>query len=770
MTKSQQITYRLTLHGHVQGVGFRPFIKRLADRFSLNGYVINQGGSVEIGLNASLEQVERFMQAIKEQAPPRAKIDHIESQLSARSEVFNDFAILTSKSATARLSAITPDFFCCADCLSELTDPSSRYFRYPFISCTQCGPRYTVQTALPYDRERTTLNTFPLCTACLSSYENPEDRRFHAETTACATCGPEIFFKQKEQVLTAEAALTAAIDCLNQGMIVAIQGIGGYHLCCLADNAAAVARLRQKKRRPDKPLAVLFKDLTQAKAVLALTPVEADWLNDIARPIVLATLKDNAPLAANLAPSLNRLGAFLAYSPLQHLLLAALSKPLVATSGNRSGQPVFFEAEKAESGLAAIADAFLSHNRPILRPADDSVLQIIDEKAAFIRLGRGLTPKVLPLPYPLAAPTFACGSLLKAAPAFAVGQEAVLFPHLGDVDDLNAQQLLQRLSKELPALYGYAPAIFLADAHPDYPLRPWLEEKARDEKISYIFHHHAHASALAQEQPQIQNWLMLTWDGLGFGQAKDDPCQLWGGEFFVGKPGNWQRRASILPLKLLGEAGRDPWRSATALVWQSGGDLSAVQAFIQGDSKLFYHAWQQDFHCHLSSAMGRLFDGVACLLGVRNSASYEGQAAMELEALAEKSFLYQQFLQNLDVAWLGKHAWRRHWQQTADLARLDWRHWWPFSGQAADLAFIFHCTLAMAVKDRLDLLLLNTPIEAVGGSGGVWQNKLLYQMLKVIVEAKNLPFFIPRHTPANDGQIAYGQLVEWSARSGLNTI
>jgi hydrogenase maturation protein HypF len=760
----RQYLHLITLNGHVQGVGFRPFIKRLADHFSLNGYVRNQGGSVEIVINATLAQCEQFIHAIQSQAPPRAVITELHVETAKFEQQFDSFEILVSESATACLSAITPDFFCCADCLRELMDSTSRYFRYPFISCTQCGPRYTVQSALPYDRERTTLRHFPLCVDCLSSYQHPNDRRFHAETTACATCGPQIFFKQKEQVFTAEAALCAAVDRLKQGLIVAIQGIGGYHLCCLADNQAAVARLRQKKHRPDKPLAVLFKDLGQAEKVLDLTPVEAAYLNDIARPIVLARLKNHAPLAANLAPGLHQLGAFLAYSPLQHLLLEALGKPIVATSGNKSGQPVFFRTEAADIGLEAIADAFLSHNRPILRPADDSVLQVIDEKAAFIRLGRGLTPKVLSLPYPVAAPTFACGSLLKAAPALAVGKEAVLFPHLGDIEDLTAQQLLQSLSAELPALYGYVPAVFLADAHPDYPLRPWLERQEKD--VFYIFHHHAHASALAQEQPQIENWLLLTWDGLGFGQDEGDPCQLWGGEFFIGKPGSWQRVASIVPLTLLGEAGRDPWRSAAALAWQSGADLSTVAQYIQGDAKLFYHAWQQNFHCHTSSAIGRLFDGMACLLGMRNTASYEGQAAMELETLAEKSLFYQKFFENPTAYFIEQLTWPRRWQTTVNLHRLDWRGWFPLSGQAADLAFVFHCTLAMAVADVVDLLSANTSIEAVGGSGGVWQNKLLYHLVKVLMEAKNLPFFIPQHTPANDGQIAYGQLVEWSARQG----
>ncbi|MEZ5581646.1 MAG: carbamoyltransferase HypF [Candidatus Competibacteraceae bacterium] len=595
---TEQISQRLRLQGRVQGVGFRPFVYRLAQQFKLTGWVQNRSGEVEIRIQGDRETLTAFQQTLLQEPPPLAQ-PILKLAETVPLEAWDDFVIVASAEDEQPDIHVPPDYFTCVDCLDELRDPSARRYRYPFINCTQCGPRYTLIRALPYDRPNTTLAGFPLCPDCLEEYRNPLDRRFHAQPLACPVCGPQLTFRQGKILFHQEEALAACVATLRAGCIVATKGVGGYHLLCDATNAEAVQRLRARKRRPDKPLAVMFPQqgadgLDVVRQYVVLDSATAHCLSDPMRPIVLATRYPGTALAEELAPGLRELGVFLPYSPLHHLLLSDFTGPLVATSGNLSGEPVITDSEQADVRLDRIADAFLHHNRPIERPADDAVYRLIAGSPRPIRLGRGNAPLELSLPQPLPEPVLALGGHLKVTLALAWERRVVISPHIGELDSPRSLAVFEQVGKDLQRLYGVTATRLICDAHPQYTGTRWA--KRQDLPVSGIFHHHAHASGLAGEYPDIEQWLIFTWDGVGYGPDGS----LWGGETLWGKPGAWRQVASLRQFRLPGgdKAGREPWRSAAALCWESEFDWehSAV-----ADWSLARHAWERRLNSPQSS-------------------------------------------------------------------------------------------------------------------------------------------------------------------------
>lgn len=731
--------------GRVQGVGFRPFVYRQATANAVSGWVRNETSRVVIHAEGSAAALAKFEMALILAAPPLAE-PHLVSASDIVPEGARGFSILVSTPAEQADIHLPPDLFCCDDCVSELCDPAARRYRYPFTNCTQCGPRYTIIASLPYDRANTSMSGFVLCPQCDGEYRDPLDRRFHAQPLACPNCGPALSFRKRRATAEGSDALTRAIGCLRNGDIVAVKGVGGYHLICDAANDAAIARLRARKHRPDKPLAVMFPQtgadgLDAARQSVVLSDADAQALVGGTRPIVLAFRRDDCPLSSALAPGLDQLGVFLPYSPLHHLLLADFGHPIVATSGNISGEPVITANEEAERRLPTVADAFLHHNRPILRPADDPVVRTIAGTARSIRVGRGLAPVELELPCAFSQPTLAVGGQMKGAVALGFGHRAVISPHIGELDSPRSIDVFAQTIADLQAIYRVSATRIVCDHHPGYASARWA--KAQQLAVTPAQHHIAHASALAGEYPAIRRWLVLTWDGLGLG----DGDELWGGETLIGAPGLWQRAASLRPFTLTGgdRAGREPWRSAAAVMWEIGRAwMPAVP-----NAELAKEIWAKQIGTRRTSSAGRLFDAAAALILGVETISFEGQVAMMLEAVAEAGSAAIPLPIRRDETGLWRVDWQPLFAVIADAAIAP-----------ATRAGIFHESLAYNIADQVLKLRPLEQFDAVGLTGGVFQNRLLAERTVARLRAIGSLAYLPRVVPANDGGLAFGQLIE----------
>jgi hydrogenase maturation protein HypF len=742
-----RIARKLILGGRVQGVGFRPFVYRVAHRCGVQGWVRNRAGEVEVLVQGAPELLQRFRDALVTEAPPLARPKVLSERMVAP-EAIADFQIHVSEAAFSEHIHLPPDHFACDECLAEMNNSRDRRFRYPFINCTQCGPRYTLIERLPYDRANTSMARFPLCPQCAAEYADPSDRRFHAEPLACPQCGPRLEYRSfGSDAQFAAAALSAAIDALRSGKIVAVKGIGGYHILCDARNSAAVISLRARKKRPDKPLAVMFPlqpDLASLRKATAPHPIHEAMLRDPIRPVVLVPKVAGCSLAPEVAPDSAEIGAMLPYSPLHHLLLTDFGAPLVATSGNISGEPVLTDNTMAETRLAHVADAFLHHNRRIVRPADDPVYRVIADKPRPIRLGRGNAPLEFELPFSLARPVLALGGHLKNTVALGWGSRAVVSPHLGDMDTPYGLGLLKTVTADLQSLYGVCAEAVLCDAHPGYATTRLAPQLGLP--VIKIFHHEAHASAMAGEFHQNNDWLVFTWDGAGFGRDGT----IWGGEALLGRPGRWRRVATVRPFALLGgdRAAREPWRSALALCWDAGKDWEACQQ----ETTELRHAWARRLNCPQTSSIGRLFDGAAALLGLVSHASYEGQAASHLEAICAEAAepIALPLFRRTDGIW--ETDWRPLLDCLQD-ARQD-----PTARAA-----VFHATLAELLLAQARVVREEYGVRQLGLTGGVFQNRVLCERVLFCAQREGFYVSIPERLPCNDAGLSFGQIIEASA-------
>jgi len=731
------------LAGRVQGVGFRPFVFRLARSLGVRGEVRNLGGEVEVVGEGEPAALDRLGAALTAAAPPLAR-PRVVACTRRAPEGHAEFRIAESASSGAPRVHLPPDLACCDDCLRELADPGDRRHRYPFINCTQCGPRYTLIERLPYDRANTTMRGFALCADCRAEYAAPHDRRFHAEPLACPSCGPRLAFRAAAGAAAqADAsALAACLEALRAGRIVAVKGVGGYHLLTDARSDAAVARLRARKRRPHKPLAVMLPE--HALRQLALDDAAAAALCDRARPIVLAPPTAAAGLAAGVAPGLREVGVMLAYSPLHHLLVEGFGGPLVATSANLAGEPVLTDASEVEARLGTVADAFLHHDRPIARPADDPVCRVIDGRARPIRLGRGTAPVELRLPFRLARPALATGAHLKNTVALGWDDRAVVSPHIGDLGTPRAAAVFEQVAGDLQRLYGVTAEQVFCDAHPGYASTRWA--RASGLPATAVYHHHAHAAALAAEHPACDGWLVFTWDGVGFGPDGT----LWGGEGLFGRPGAWTRVATLRPFRLPGgeRAAHEPWRSAAALCWELGLPWRVAA------SDLAWRAWRQGVNAPQTSAAGRLFDAAAALVGLVETATFEGHGPMWLEALAADA--PPQAL-DLPLSRAAGGTWQLDWAPLVTHLLGD--------GLApAQRAALFHGSLARGLLAQARAVRRERAVRRVGLTGGVFQNRLLAEAATALLRADGFEVHLPAELPCNDAGIAFGQLVEAGAR------
>ena len=782
------------LGGRVQGVGFRPFVYRLAQKHALSGWVRNLAGEVEIFAQGSADGLDRFERALHAEAPPLARPVMQDTRRMA-TEPCQGFTILDSRAGEAPAVHVPPDQFLCADCTAELADPQDRRFRYPFINCTQCGPRYTLIRELPYDRCNTTMAGFDLCPRCAAEYCDPANRRFHAEPVACPDCGPELTFRSATTSATREAALTAAIAALRAGTIIAVKGIGGYHLMCDATNAAAVGGLRSRKRRPTKPLAVMFPlDLALLRSAVELTSTHEELLCDPTRPIVLVPKRQPASLAAGIAPGCGEIGALLPYSPLHHLLIEALGRPLVATSANLSGEPVLTTAVDVETRLGHVADGFLHNDRPIARPADDPVYRIIAGLPRPLRHGRGSAPVEIDLPFQLPRPMLALGGQLKTTIALGWQRRAIVSPHIGDLTAPRSLALLEATAADLQKLYGVEAEVVVCDRHPDYASTRLAACSGL--AVEQVLHHAAHASALAAEIGVDEDLLAFTWDGSGLGEDGT----LWGGEALLGRPGAWRRVASLRPFRLIGgdRAAREPWRNALSLAWEAGRDWDAGGR----DLSLLRQAWERRLNCPLTSSVGRLFDAAAALTGVCMETSFDGEAPMRLEALATQCNSIQPVMPGLVPGIHATVSVPDAWMAgTSPVTTVDWpsiesrclaatgegraislplsrradglwiSDWEPLLAMLssvrltqAERAASFHASLAFMLIAQALAVRADHGVARIGLTGGVFQNRVLAEQVIALGTMHGFTVHLPEKLPCNDAGLSFGQIIEAGAR------
>jgi hydrogenase maturation protein HypF len=740
----------IVLSGKVQGVGFRPFIFRIATQHQLNGWVRNRLGQVEIHVQGRAASLDEFLRDIFTRAPQLAQ-PVLQSDRQVALGEFDGFRILESLDKGEANISVPADLFTCDECLSELYTKSDRRYRYPFINCTQCGPRYTLIRNLPYDRVNTTMAAFDLCARCRAEYEDPLNRRFHAEPVACADCGPRLRFstQQGEPLVYHETALSAAIEALHDGKIIAVKGIGGYHLMCDAANDLAVEKLRRNKPRPHKPLAVLFpapsKDAcAKVSSAVELSVADRAFLSHPSRPILLLRKRPSTGLSDAIAPGLTEIGVMLPYSPLHHLLLNDFDGPLVATSANLSGEPVLTDNTDVDSRLGHVVESVLHHDRPIERPADDPVFRRIAGKHRPIRLGRGFAPLELELPFELEAPVLAVGAHMKNTVTLAWGHRAVISPHIGEMHTPRSLAVFEQTIEDLQRLYSVRIEQLVCDAHPGYTTSRWASKQ--DLPLFKVFHHHAHAASACFERDTgdlAELVLAYTWDGVGYGTDGT----LWGGEALLGKPGDWQRVGSLRPFYLPGgeKAGREPWRSAAAICWEAG----QTYALPAGDDELLFESWQRRINAPQTTAMGRLFDAAAALSGVCELASYEGQGPMQLEALCGyRDNHIELALEKLD------NLLKINWEPLVS-AMLD------TTLTVAARASLFHASLAHALVHQAINLRDAYRVNTVVLSGGVFQNRILTEHAIALLTAQGFNVHLPELIPVNDAGISFGQIIEF---------
>ncbi len=753
-----ETTIGRTIHisGVVQGVGFRPFVYRLAHRHGLMGWVRNTPAGVEIAVDGCPAGVDAFAAELAATPPPLARIESLWSD-DRPANGFTRFDILPSRPAGAAGQWVSPDIALCDDCRREMEDPGNRRHRYPFINCTHCGPRYSIIDALPYDRPSTTMAAFPLCPACQAEYDDPLDRRFHAQPIACPTCGPQLSLWDENGATLArrDEALRAAAAALHRGEIVAVKGLGGFHLMVAAPDEAAVARLRRRKHREAKPFALLYPNLAAVRAHCRVSDLEARWLTSPEAPIVLLDRRpdpqDRPPRpAAAVAPGNPCLGVMLASNPLHHLLLDEVGIPLVATSGNRSGEPLCTGEDEALEQLAGIADLFLVHNRPIARHVDDSILRVVLGREMLLRRARGFAPLPVELPGDLGenGPLLAVGAHQKNSVVLARGCHAFTGQHVGDLDTAAACAALERTAVDLARLYEITPAAVACDRHPDYHSTRLAEKQGRP--LHHVQHHHAHILACLADNRLAGRALGVAWDGTGLGPDGT----IWGGEFLLVDGPHCDRVAHLRPFPLPGgdQAVREPRRSALGLLFAHGGPDGLARGdlpFSPNELAVLKAMLTRGLNTPLTSSAGRLFDAVASLAGLRHRARFEGEAAMELEfALPPNPPEDAYPLPLVDRPGAPPVL---DWGELLEQLLADRQAGVPIGL----ISTRFHRALVAATL----AVARRSGEPRVALSGGCFQNRFLLTETILALQAAGFDVCWHRQVPPNDGGIALGQVM-----------
>ena len=744
---------RYQFSGIVQGVGFRPFIYRLAVSNGLVGYVRNSTQGVIAEVEGPQEAIDGFISQVRTQTPPLAEIYEITS-FEVDPEGDQAFRIIESASSGRSDVQISPDIATCDECLTELFDPVDRRHNYPFINCTNCGPRLTIIRDIPYDRERTSMSVFPLCAQCRLEYEDPANRRFHAEPNACPVCGPRLTLLDGQgKKINTKDALTETITRIKAGSILAIKGLGGFHLCVDATNNEAVHELRSRKYREEKPLAIMVRDITHARTIAYVSDQEMQLLLSPSRPIVLLSARRDSPVSHLVAPGMSTLGIMLPYTPLHHLLLKSDFTALVMTSANQTDEPICIENAEAVSRLSGIADGFLVHNREILVRCDDSVAMVARNRPYPLRRSRGYAPRPVLLKEPLPE-VMALGPHLKATICILKGGFAYLSPHIGDLETPLARDFLHETVTRMQHITQCRPGVVACDLHPGY-YSTRVASQLGAEVVIKTQHHHAHVVSCMADNRITGRVIGLSMDGTGYGE---DGC-IWGGEFLIADEAVYERAGHLKYLPLLGgeAAIKQPWRFGVSLLKAAYRDQWADVASLLGLVPQGYsyesleRILETGINSPLTSSLGRVFDGVASILNLKRSVSFEGQAAMDLEAAARPDFgdiLPYHIVQEGETSVLDIIPAIRSLVESS-LAGMD----------PAGLASSFHATLIASFMDMADLLRDRTGIDRVVLTGGCFQNRILLEGCTHELEKAGFEVFTHRRVPTNDGGVALGQAV-----------
>jgi hydrogenase maturation protein HypF len=752
---------RVRVEGIVQGVGFRPFVHALAGRLGLAGLVGNDAGGVFVEVEGAAETVERFLEALAAEAPPLAVIERLTATPLAPTGS-PGFAIAPSQAGGERQTLVSPDTATCADCLRELADPADRRHRYPFINCTNCGPRFTIVRDVPYDRPATTMAAFAMCADCAREYSDPADRRFHAQPVCCPACGPALSLLDREGRPAGGDPLAGAAARLRDGAVVAVKGLGGYHLAADAASEPAVAALRARKHREDKPFAVMVADLAAARRLCLVDPAEEAILASPRRPIVLLRRRvpaEGPGVAEPVAPGNRSLGVLLPYTPLHHLLLAEVGRPIVLTSGNVSDEPIAYLDEEAVGRLGGIADWFLVHDRPIHVRVDDSVVRASGGRELPLRRSRGFAPQPLALPWPFPRHVLACGAELKSTFCLAKGGHAFLSHHIGDLENYETLRSFTEGVEHFRRLFAVDPEVVAHDLHPEYLSTKYAVELDGVE-LEGVQHHHAHVAACLADNGQPGPVIGVAFDGLGFGADGT----IWGGELLVADLEGFRRAGHLEVVPLPGGAAaiREPWRMAAAWLDTALDGQVPERLAVVGRNR---DRWERVVALARSgaaapptSSAGRLFDAVAAILGVRDSVNYEGQAAVELEQLADPAE------RDAYPAGVVPAAGGLLRLGGADLVRAVVEE--LEAGVAPPLiAARFHNGLAGATVAACQALRDATGLGTVALSGGVFQNMLLLERTVAALEQRGFRVLTHSRVPPNDAGVSLGQAAVAGARA-----
>jgi hydrogenase maturation protein HypF len=753
VTRASRVRVRLRVTGTVQGVGFRPYVYRLARELGLSGSVLNDERGVLIEAEGDPAAVNALIERLEREAPPLAAIERVQKRmLPAMGE--SGFRILASERGGEPDAPVSPDTATCADCLAELFDASDRRYRYPFINCTNCGPRFTIVRGTPYDRPLTTMASFSMCELCRREYDDPSDRRFHAQPNACPDCGPRLSLIDGEGTVVAwrEDALNGAVQALKEGAVVAVKGVGGFHLACLASDEEATAALRARKHREDKPFAVMALDVGVARELVELGEQEKQFLLGRERPIVIARRRADASVAQAVAPRSRDLGVMLPYSPLHHLLLADVGEALVMTSGNVSDEPIAYREGDALERLAGIADRFLVHDRPIETRTDDSVIRAVNRRGSplLIRRSRGWVPDAVALPLASPHPVLACGAELKNTFCLVKGSRAWISHHIGDLENYETLRSFTEGIEHFQRLFAVEPEMVAHDLHPEYLSSKYALERD-DLELVGVQHHHAHLAACLAEHGRRGPAVGAIYDGTGFGTDGT----IWGGELLVGGLEGFGRAGHLWPVRLPGgaQAVREPWRMACAWLLEALGPSGPPASIAAEVSDRMWEDVQRlaasGTASPVTTSMGRLFDAVAALCGLRLRVNYEGQAAAELETACdpgEREFYPLHVERSPSGLLLDARA-------TVRAVLDDLR-----AGETAGtVAARFHNAIASATASALMLLAAERGIDVVVLSGGSFQNRVLLERVSANLRPAGLRVLVPARLPPNDGGIAYGQ-------------
>jgi hydrogenase maturation protein HypF len=740
------VNRKLNITGVVQGVGFRPFVYQLAHCYHLKGFILNDSSGVNIEIEGKQNAIENFLTALKLELPPLARIDTL---LNKKGDFvgYTDFQILNSETLYETSALVSPDIAVCDNCLQEMDDPNNRRYSYPFINCTNCGPRYSIIETLPYDRPNTSMHFFTMCEACHREYNNPLDRRFHAQPISCQNCGPtlRLLSINGKEIGERNNAIKLTADAIRNGLIVALKGLGGYHIICDASNSKTLLELRKRKQRPAKPFAVMFPDMNMIKACAEISAEEDLLIRSKEKPIVIVTKKSNSLISPFVAPDIDRIGVFLPYTPLHQLLLKEVNFPLVATSANLSDEPIIRNSTELFDKLSPVVDLILDHDRTILNANDDSVVQIAGSEKITLRMSRGYAPKSIKLPFISEKKILAVGANQKNSIALIIDDTLIMSPYIGDLNSLQAFEYFERTLQSFKRFYNFEPDVVVYDKHPEYMTTKWAKQLKIDNSVLQcieVQHHYAHILSGMAEWQLESMVLGFAFDGTGYG----DDGNIWGGEVMIVDNQHYERIATLAPFRLLGgeKAIKEPRRSALSLLFEvytlEELDMlssSTLDQFTKAEIEMLHHVWEKGINVPLCSSMGRLFDAVASLADIVHLSSFEGESGLLMENYVDET-----------------------------IAEI-----FPFNikNGIINLQPMIQAMIKMENKKEIISTFFNTLVEMILHiaadyptlpllfSGGVFQNKVLVEKISNRCKSENISYYFQNEISINDGGIALGQ-------------